>query len=87
MDTSSTVSSFIGFNEAAALKPRKHPLRTLRYGMDGTGFNEAAALKPRKLLVGDAAHLEHPRGFNEAAALKPRKRASLPARRQHRRPA
>ena len=36
-----------GFNEAAALKPRKDPAAYPDLG-DAAGFNEAAALKPRK---------------------------------------
>ena len=36
------------FNEAAAVKPRKTELFTIKDGIIQDNFNEAAAVKPRK---------------------------------------
>ena len=62
-----------GFNEAAALNPRKTSLGPGGLGGTVAGFNEAAALKPRKTAGAYLAKYLTAEGFNEAAALKPRK--------------
>ncbi len=63
-----------GFNEAAAVVPRKAPVLATDTIANIAGFNEAAAVVPRKASMGGQSWvLRACAGFNEAAAVVPRK--------------